>query len=302
MIGRRRFLALAAAGAVLPGMGLAPARWRGVAMGADCAITLHGEPRRAAAALDRAVAALRRVEQVFSLHDPGSSLSRLNRDGALDDPPADLVAVLRRAGEAWRASGGRFDPTVQPLWRAYAAGDERDVVRAMGLVGWDGVSVSDRRVTLAPGQALTLNGIAQGWAADRVAEALAAEGFARALIDAGEVRALGGPWRIGVEDTAEGLMGWRTATGGAIATSSPRAMRLGAGHRGHVVDGLTGTARPIWSTVTVEADAAVVADAASTALCTFTRDRVAEVAARMPGVRRVSVVSLAGDLWTEFEA
>ena len=57
---------------------------------------------------------------------------------------------------------------------------------------------------LGSGQAVTLNGIAQGFAADRVREVLAAHGIRHALIDTGEIGGLGRkaggePWRVGIE-------------------------------------------------------------------------------------------------------
>ena len=42
----------------------------------------------------------------MSLFDPGSALSRLNRDGELRGPPGDLLAVLRLAQWVARQSGG----------------------------------------------------------------------------------------------------------------------------------------------------------------------------------------------------
>ena len=56
----------------------------------------------------------------MSLYRPNSALSRLNRDGALDDPPIDLVRVLSESRAYSELSGGAFDVTVQPLWELYA--------------------------------------------------------------------------------------------------------------------------------------------------------------------------------------
>ena len=288
---RRRFLALSAAALTL-GAGRADAvRWRGVVLGAPASITLRGGPRDARAAVAAAVAALRRVEAVVSLHDPGSALARLNREGRLDDPPRALVAVLRLAGAVHAATGGRFDPTVQPLWRALAEG--RDPGPARHALGWDRVALG-AGVALGPGQALTLNGIAQGWAADRAAEALGAHGFERALVDAGEMRGLSGPWRVGLEDPGAGSLGRLTLEGGAVATSSPGALSLPDGS-GHILDPRGGG--PVWSSVTVEAEGAALADAASTALCLLERDAARRAAARL-GLRRVIAVDARGDLTT----
>ena len=56
-----------------------------------------------------------------------------------------------------------------------------------------------------PGMAVTLNGIAQGYITDRVADLLAQNGLEHVLVDLDELRALGPradgtPWPVGIED------------------------------------------------------------------------------------------------------
>ncbi len=294
MTTRRRFLAIAAAAlASRPAAAAETARWQGVALGAEADVTLHGPAEQTGPALVEVQAILRQVEALFSLHDPGSALAALNRDGRLAPAPVEFLGLLRIADRAHRATGGRFDPSVQPLWHALAAGG--DATAARRLLGWKRVRVSQGAVTLAPGQALTLNGIAQGFATDMVADRLAARGFGRALIHIGEHRALGGPWRLGLEDPAAGFLGTRTLNGGALATSSPRAMLLTPGE-GHILDPLGG--RPRWSTVSVEADRAALADALSTAFCLMDRAGIARARAALPGVGRVTLVDDDGNLST----
>ncbi|PWR02628.1 nosX [Meridianimarinicoccus roseus] len=296
---RRRFLAItAAAGActALPAPAAVPS-WSGLALGAEATITLHGrtEPD-AAAALDAAVAALRRIERRFSLFDPASDLVRLNAQGALAAADPDWHELLAVADAVHRASAGRFDPTVQPLWRALAEG--RDPAPARALVGWHRVRRNGDAIRLDPGQALTLNGIAQGFATDAVRDVLRRHGFVRMLVNIGEFAADGGPWRLGIADPAQGVVLTRTLTDGAMATSSPGALRLGA--QGHILDplGRTDALSAPWSTVTAEADSAALADAASTALCLAPRGEVGTIKARLPGLRRVTAIDAAGNIAT----
>ena len=59
--------------------------------------------------------------------------------------------------------------------------------------------------TSPPGMAITLNGIAQGYITDRVADLLRNEGFDQAMVDLGEWRALGShpdgrPWRAATRE------------------------------------------------------------------------------------------------------
>src|SRR5690606_15945099 len=83
---RRRFLSVigtTAVGAALPSARAAqrPAAvvWKGTALGALASITLvHEDRAHARAAIDGCVAEVERLERVFSLYRPESSLSRLN--------------------------------------------------------------------------------------------------------------------------------------------------------------------------------------------------------------------------------
>jgi FAD:protein FMN transferase len=81
----------------------------------------HREAETIERALDAAVQAIRHVETQMSLFDPSSAVSRLNRDGELRRPDADLLRVLRLAQHVAERSDGAFDITVQPLWRAWEA-------------------------------------------------------------------------------------------------------------------------------------------------------------------------------------
>jgi FAD:protein FMN transferase len=159
---------------------------------------------------------------------------------------------------------------VQPLWLATATGV--DTAKARSLIGWDRVRLSTQEVRLDPGQALTLNGIAQGWAADRIADLLRAAGFTDALVDMGEIAALGpGPeagWPVQIASPEGRTIGKTRLDNRALATSSPLGTLIGDG-RPHIL-GPQGQS-PTWQTVSVSAPSAAVADALSTAFCLMDR-------------------------------
>ena len=189
-----------------------------------------------------------------------------------------------------RVSGGLFDPTVQPLWEALVSGGDVEAARA--LIGWERVRFNTEEVRLGSGQAVTFNGIAQGFATDRVADVLADHGLSDTLVNIGEFRGTGGKWRIGLSDPHYGLMGTRSLHNGAIATSSPNATLVGK--RGHI---LHEAKEPLWSTVSVEADNAATADGFSTAFCLAPLS-VIRAAVGQHGIRRVTIVDPQGDLMT----
>lgn len=289
---RRRFLTISAAVALArPGHA---AEWRGTAMGAEMQITLHGPPALTEKALKAAQTRLRQIEAMFSLYDPASDLSRLNAAGVLHNPAPDFVALLRLSSHVHDLTGGLFDPTVQPLWLALAQGT--DPAPARPLIGWHRVQITSTRITLAPGQALTLNGIGQGFAADAIRDTLRQHGLTRALVDMGEFAALGGPWRVGVADPAFGLVLDRPLNGNAIATSSPAAMALGAG--GHILNPLAESS-PQWSTVSVESHSAALADGLSTALCLTDRAGLETARQRAgPVLTRITALAANADIIT----
>lgn len=275
MLSRRRFLAISAA-LCLPGAARAQDIYTATGQAIGARVTLRLSHPDAPAIAARAMAEIARLEQVFSLYRTESALMRLNASGTLEAPPFELLECLTLAGAVHRASAGLFDPTVQPLWALYAetavqgrlpTEDEREA--ALALTGWPRLRLGPDRIVLDPGMALTLNGIAQGYIADRVAMLLEAEGLGDILIDTGEFRALGGDPRGG---------GWpvQLAQGGevnlrsrALATSSPLGTTFdAAGRLGHILDPRTGKpAVPVWQAVSISAPSAALADALSTAAC-----------------------------------
>jgi thiamine biosynthesis lipoprotein len=229
-------------------------------------------------ALDEAVAAIRDVEKQMSLFDPHSALSRLNARGQLHKPDPDLLAVLNRAREVSAHSDGAFDVSMQPLWQLWSrAGTQgalpspRAIARARSHVNWRAVEASPAMVRLnQPRMALSLNGIAQGHASDRVKAILQSHGIAHALIDTGETSLLGHAqdgtaWSFGIEDAAHRSTEPSPVLafdGRAIATSSDAHSAFSADHRHHhIMDPRTGYSPTHWSSVTVLADSCAKADA-----------------------------------------
>lgn len=274
---RRRLIAISAAAAVLPAVARArpPARvWTGQALGARASVRLDHPDAPAIAA--RALAEIERLESILSLYRADSALSRLNRDGRLAAPPFELLECLSICAAVHRASAGRFDPTVQPLWQLWAETaadgrrpDDAQIETVLRRTGWGGVTIGADAITLRPGMALTLNGVGQGYVADRVALLLEAEGLTDILIDTGEFRALGGQPGGGawpVKLAAGGSVGLRQR---ALATSAPLGTCFDAqGRDGHILDPRSG--RPVragWREITVSAPSAALADALTTAAC-----------------------------------
>lgn len=284
MLTRRRFLlALGGAGAagalgwVLGRRPTAEVRREGRALGTTVSMSaFHSNPDRAERALDAAFAELEHIEAVMSLYRPDSQLCRLNRQGVLVDPDPSLFQVLACAQAFSLATQGAFDVTVQPLWEPYASARREgrlpspaEVESARARVGWQGLRVSPDRVSLAPGMAVTLNGIAQGYAADRAIAALRAHGVEEALVDTGEEGAFGRPRRVGIQHPRmrEAFIDVVRLDGRCLATSGDYETPLSPDRAlNHVFDPHTGGSPQHFSSVSVLAPTGIVADALSTAL------------------------------------
>ncbi len=274
---RRRFLAISAALPIvagLPARASSPYRWRGIALGAEAEIILDHPD--AAAITARAAAEIARLEKVFSLYRIDSALSQLNADAELAAPPFELLECLGLCGQIHAATGGLFDPTVQPLWALYArrvteggTPSPDELARTLASTGWAGVQMDESAIALRPGMALTLNGVAQGFIADRIADMLRAEGLTNVLVNTGELRALGTapegtPWPVKLTSGGHVDLADR-----ALASSSPLGTTFDqAGQLGHILSPVTGRPAPArWSLVSISASRAAVADALSTAAC-----------------------------------
>lgn len=317
VLSRRRFIAISAAalgltaspmvGSLVGSVARAAEgenfhRWKGAALGADASILLyHPDAGRAQALLAECVREIARLEAVFSLYRADSALSRLNREGGLDAPPLDLVQLLSESRHFSHLSAGAFDVSVQPLWALHAryrvageAPDGDEIAAARALVDYRNIEISGSRIAFArAGMALTLNGIAQGYITDRVAELLRARGMGQVLVNLGELRGLGQhpagrPWTVALEDPPghSGAARQIDLIDGAVATSAAHGHWFErAGGRHHLLDPKTGTSAMRHASVSVTARTATAADALSTALSVLPLDRAAHcLAAAAPAV------------------
>lgn len=314
---RRRFIGITAAAAGMAAVPAAlwglksgqaaaqaaePVVWRGIALGAGAEMRLYHPDRRFAENLiAKAVAEVARLEKIFSLYRNDSLLVQLNRTGRLNNPPADLLAVLSLSRRFHALTQGVFDPSVQPLWNAYAAHFTQHpnsesappraaLEQAVALVGFNGVAFDSRSVGFAkPGMALTFNGIAQGYITDRITDMFRNAGLERALVDLGEIRALDTArshiWQAGIRnpDNAQGVLLNVPLQNQALATSGGYGTHMdGAGRFTHLFDPRTGGSSPRYRSVSVGAPAAATADALSTAFSMMDKPTIAAAARQIP--------------------
>jgi thiamine biosynthesis lipoprotein len=310
---RRRMIAIAASAAgsaFLTGGRTALAddavRWHGSALGAQVSIEIYHPDRAEARRLvDRCVLDVRRLEQQFSLYRADSAICTLNRTGVLVAPEADMVALLKASLFFAELTGGAFDPTVQPLWQLYAdhfssprpdpnGPSPQKISETLAQVGRGGLLVGEDRIALMRrGAAITLNGIAQGYATDQVVNSLRRAGLSTTLVNIGEIRAIGTrpegtPWRVGLADPDQ--PGALTETvdliDSAVATSAGAGFRFDPeGRFTHLFDPATGHSPQLYRTVSVIAPTATEADALSTAFSLMPGSRIQDIVAIRPDVQ-----------------
>ena len=276
-----------------------------LAFGTTIQIALvHADEHVARTAIGEALAAAQRVDRLMSIYQPASQVYQLNRDGVLHRPDPQLLAVLAQARALSQWTDGAFDITVQPLWRTWRDAVARGALpaaekrrQAQAKVDWRQVEFDARRVALAPGMAITLNGLAQGYAADMALAAVQAHGIRHALLDTGEFVARGRkrahqPWALGVRDPREpqALAATLFINGCGVATSGDYEAIFTPDYRHHhIFDPAAGDSPRELASVTVMAPTGMLADGLSTACMVLGRERAALLAASLPGVDLLAI-------------
>ena len=281
------------------------------ALGTDVKITVfHPEAKRANRAMDAALDKIDHVEKLMSLYRPDSQLSLLNRRGALYNPHPDLVTALTKSIELSRLTGGAFDVTVQPLWKLYSdhadsntLPSRAEIKKVRKRMGWEHIRIEPEIIYFdRPGMQVTLNGVAQGMAADFARQALEECGIRDALVDAGEFNAIGSPmrresWQIAVQHPRQdGNIAETGLQGRCLSTSGDYGTKFSDDYRHHhLLDPRTGISPTELSAVSVVAPTALEADALSTALFVLGSGRAKEMVGFMDRVDAL-FVSKSGDI------
>lgn len=170
-------------------------------------------------------AVLRDADQHLSGWNPQSELARFNTATTTEWQPVSrvLLDAVKQAVAISRATGGAFDITVGPLVRAWGFGagagettpapSAEEIERLLGEVGPDKLELREDSPAVrkaVSGLSIDLDGIAPGWAVDRIVERFESLGIHDYLVElGGEVRARGHsmedrPWRVAVETPAAG--------------------------------------------------------------------------------------------------
>ncbi|MGS0740899.1 FAD:protein FMN transferase [Glaciimonas sp. GG7] len=273
---------------------------------------LHHDQRQAELAIEDAIHAAKKIDTLMSIYSEKSQVFQLNRDGRLSNPDPHLLVVLKESQRLSALTNGAFDITVQPLWQLFSTAalsnklpSPAEVAHANTLVNWQDLSVDAQQIRLrTTGMAITLNGVAQGYAVDLALAAVRARGIQDALLDTGEFISTGTKtpdrrWIVGVQDprhtdaftTALQMDGRSVATSGDYETTfSPDFVHH------HIFDPSTGDSPLELASVTVVAPTGLLADGLSTALFVLGSEKAIRLAAQLERVD-VLLVDKRGRTW-----
>lgn len=160
-------------------------------------IELHQFGRAAPDALLAARRAIEAVDDALTIHRPSAATAvndRLMAGEVATTEDGVLLDALAAIAEAWRATGGLFDPTV-------GSGS------GSGEAAWPAMSIDpgSGRIEAARPVAFDFGGFGKGFALDRAAAAMRAAGVTSAFLSAGESSVavigdhpLGGAWPIAI--------------------------------------------------------------------------------------------------------
>ncbi len=159
------------------------------------------------------------------LNEIDLSVSNYNKDGLLykinnnEDLELDkhFVTVFKKAKEISEVSEGFFDITVGPLVNLYGFGTEekgqindKTVDSLVQYVGYNKIKIVDNKLVKENEHIiLDMNGLAQGYSADYVADFFERKGISNYLIEIGGEtickghNEFGDEWRIGIEKPLE---------------------------------------------------------------------------------------------------
>jgi len=245
--------------------------------------------------VDEIWARLADIHWRLSVYDPASDMNRINH--SYPDPVtvgADTWLIIQDAVYYNQISAGEFDITIYPMLKLWNSSEKIGVLPTMDQIrlaqqstGMDKFELLPRnQVRLLNAETkLTIDSIADGYAADEAARILRAHGFSNFLVDtsgelyAGGTNCEGRPWRVGVKDPADpvgaGVADVLALSNSSVTTSGnyEHFYTIQNKRYSHIISPKTGFPRNEIVSVTVVAPSTELSDFWTTALCLIDPDK-----------------------------
>jgi thiamine biosynthesis lipoprotein len=222
-----------------------------------------------------------RLDSLLNRFSEASLVSELNKTSRVR-APEDIIQLVLLSDSLSCITGGLFDISVAPLletWGFYEHEfrnpDTADIRTATQLVDYKKIKIKKDSIIIMSNMKIDFGGIAQGYAADRVADILKKHNIKSALINiGGEIVLIGRspekrPWRIGIKNPrGEGIIETVETKNSALSTSGDyeKFFLIKNKKYPHIINPKTGYPALGFASVTVFAKNAAYADAIATAV------------------------------------
>ncbi|MGE5181692.1 MAG: FAD:protein FMN transferase [Acidobacteriota bacterium] len=229
-------------------------------------------------------AEMKRLDKVMTNFTNDSEIGQINVAAGVHPVVVsdETLAVIERALDVSRRSGGVFDVTVgafKGMWKFDedmdgTLPDPADVQKRKQLVNWHDVIVDKKKKTVflrRKGMAITLGGIAKGYAVDKCVDIIRKAGFTDFMVQAGGDMYISGkkgdmPWIVGIRDPRgprDSLFATAPIENHSFSTSGDyeRGFVKNGVRYHHILDPRTGQPAHASRSVTIRAKDAFTADA-----------------------------------------
>lgn len=221
-----------------------------------------------------------RLHASLNRFSDSSLVSMLNKKHRIA-APEDIIQLVDLCDSISYMTDGLFDISIGPfmeIWgyyqHEYQAPDSHHIHLTKKYVDYRKIVTTKDSIFIAPFMKIDFGGIAQGYAADRVAMILRNHGITSALINiGGEIVAIGRSpeqrsWRIGIKHPRnQGIIETVEIENYALSTSGDYEKFFIVGNKRlpHIIDPTTGYPARGFASVTIFAQSAAFADAIATA-------------------------------------
>lgn len=248
------------------------------------------------------------IDSSMSLYKPYSQINKFNGAAAMLDLDPHFAAVMRKSFTVYKATRGKFDVTVAPLVQAWGFGPKRiekfpdstEIKELLKCIGMNQLRlIGNRLIKSRPCIKIDLNGIAQGYSVDVLADYLIKKKVSSFVVEIGGELRIKGPkpdgsgMRIGIEGPAASpgaepvIRHIITINKGAITTAGNYRKYLQKGDKKitHLIDPKTGY--PLDNaliSVTIFAKDAVTADGYDSPVMAMEMQEALDFIAKKKGV------------------
>jgi thiamine biosynthesis lipoprotein len=160
---------------------------------------------------------LAEFENSVSTYDPGSIISRINRNDKDVIVDNYFKVCFEKAKVIWKDTNGAFDPTVFPITNALGFGpgkrqklDKKEIDSILHFVGFNLIALKQNKIFKKdPRVQLDFNAFAQGYSVDVISDFLVSKGISSFVVEiGGEVYAKGKQpngqyWMVGIEQPVD---------------------------------------------------------------------------------------------------